>query len=565
LRNKHTYTALLLACAIPSGAQAPAAQTAEIASHEGAATFSSKVNLVTVSVVVRDNKGNAVGNLKKEDFQLFDKGKLQVISKFTVEKADGRAVPVPVTTSDPDAKPAEGPPMASRFVTYLFDDLHTSFGDLAQARIAAAKHLATTMQGADRAAVYTTSGLTMQDFTDDREKLQETMNRIMPRSRQVSGSTQCPDISDFQADLIVNRNDQGAINAAAQELIACGGPGQTLAMAQQIVQGQAQHVLGITDLEAQTALEVLKATVQRMSAMPGQRTIVLVSSGFLVTINHQQDLMNMIDRAIRSNVIISALDARGLYTIIPGGDASTSNSSRAAANSKARYQADAALAHGDVLGDLADGTGGTFFHNNNDLVEGFRRTGATPEFMYVLGFAPQNLKFDGSFHSLKVTLKDTKGMTLQARRGYYAPKHSTTPAEDAKEEIRVALFSREEMSEIPMELHTQFFKATDQNARLSVVAHVDLKRLHFRKAEGRNWNTLSIVAAVFDRNGVLVSSIQKDVEMRLKDETFERRVGDGVALKTSFDVAPGSYVVRLVVRDSEGQTMSARNGVVEIP
>ena len=71
-----------------------------------------------------------------------------------------------------------------------------------------------------------------------------------------------------------------------------------------------------------------------------------------------------------------------------------------------------ALAEGDVLGELADGTGGTFFHNNNDLVEGFRQTGATPEFMYVLGFSPQNLKFDGSYHSLKVTAKETTGCRL---------------------------------------------------------------------------------------------------------------------------------------------------------
>jgi hypothetical protein len=198
-------------------------------------------------------------------------------------------------------------------------------------------------------------------------------------------------------------------------------------------------------------------------------------------------------------------------------------------------------------------------------MEGFRQTGATPEFMYILGFSPQNLKFDGSYHSLKVTAKETKGVSLQARHGYYAPKHATDPAEDAKEEIRVALFSREEMSDIPVDLHTQFFKSTDAKAKLAVLAHVDLRHLHFKKVDGRNRNVLSIVSAVFDRNGVLVGAIQKDVEMRLKDETFNARIANGVAMKTSFDVAPGSYVVRLVVRDSEGQTMAARNGVVEIP
>ena len=564
-----TGAAVLFMC-MAAFAQAPPPQTAadkspEIASRDAPSTFSSKVNLVMVPVVVRDARGRAIGTLKKEDFQLFDKGKPQVISKFTIEKADGR-VPVQVT-SEPDldaAKPVEGLVLANRFVAYVFDDMHTTFGDLAMARAAAVKHLAEALKGADRAAIYTTSGQTALDFTDDRDKLQETMNRIMPRSRLTGGISQCPDISPYMADLIQNKNDPIALAAAGREAVACGAA-STAAQGQSLAQGVANQVLGVAEADVQVTLSVLKATVQRMAAMPGQRTVVLVSSGFLITINYRQQEVELIDRAIRANVTLSTLDARGLYAIVPGGDASQSTTSIVASANKARYQNEAALAEGEVLGELADGTGGTFFHNNNDLQEGFRRTGATPEFMYILWFSPQNLKFDGSYHSLKVTAKETKGVSLQARHGYYAPKHANDPAEDAKEEIRVALFSREELSDIPVELRTQFFKSTDTNAKLAVLAHVDLRHIRFKKLDGRNRNVLSVVSAVFDRNGILVGAIQKDIEMRFKDETFNARIANGVAMKTSFDVAPGSYVVRLVVRDSEGQTMAARNGVVEIP
>jgi VWFA-related protein len=536
----------------------------EIASHDAPSTFSSKVNLVLVPVVVRDGRGHAIGTLKEEDFQLLDRGKPQVISRFTIEKADGRVVtPVPSEPDLDEKKPVEGLVLANRFVAYVFDDMHTNFGDLAQARAAAVKHLAETLKGADRAAVYTTSGQTALDFTDDRDKLQETMNRITPRSRVINSSTSCPDITPYMADLIQNKNDPMALAAAGREAVACGAA-STTAQGQSLAQGLASQVLSISDADLQIVLAVLKATVQRMAAMPGQRTIVLVSSGFLVTVNYRIQEVELMDRAIRANVTISTLDARGLFAIVPGGDASQSSTSIVAANNKARYQLEAANAESDVLGELADGTGGTFFHNNNDLVEGFRQTGATPEFMYVLGFSPQNLKFDGSYHALKVTVA-TRGFTLQARHGYYAPRHATDPAEDAKEEIRVALFSREEMTDIPVTLHTQFFKPTDTNAKLAVLAQVDLKHLRFKKVDGRSRNVLSIVSAVFDRNGILVGAIQKDVEMRFKDETFNTRIANGVAMKTSFDVAPGSYVVRLVVRDSEGQTMAARNGVVEIP
>jgi len=156
----------------------------EIVSRDTPTTFSSRVNLVMVPVVVRDSKGKAIGNLKKEDFQLFDKGKPQTISRFAIEKSDGRVVPLEVAADELGEKKApQGPPPASRFTAYLFDDMHTAFGDLAQARAAAIKHLESTLKGADRVAVYTTSGQNVIDFTDDREKLAETMNRITPRSR----------------------------------------------------------------------------------------------------------------------------------------------------------------------------------------------------------------------------------------------------------------------------------------------------------------------------------------------------------------------------------------------
>ena len=89
---------------------------------------------------------------------------------------------------------------------------------------------------------------------------------------------------------------------------------------------------------------------------------------------------------------------------------------------------DSALANEDVMAELADATGGTFFHNNNDLGEGLNRIAAQPEFIYVLGFTPQNLKFDGSYHTLKVTLaKGVSGYQLQARRGYFVQQPRDRP------------------------------------------------------------------------------------------------------------------------------------------
>lgn len=525
-----------------------------------------------VRVVVTDEQGRSVGSLSRDDFRLFDKGKPQVISKFAVEKGGGKSAfaneeAPPVADEERLEPPTTALTLPGNFVVYLFDDVHLPFGDLARARMAAERHLAESLPATTRAAIYTTSGQTMQEFTDDRDKLRETLRLIRPRALTGPKSFECPDISYYMADLIENKNDGTALGLALQEAIACGAvPQDGGRTAEAVVRMQTRRVLLDAGMENRIAFDVLKKTVARLSAMPGQRSIVFVSPGFLVLWDQRAEQMEVVERAIRSNVAISAIDARGLYVVIPGGDASQpAPPDMRTLLIKTQYQQASASAEGDVLAEMADGTGGRFFHNSNDLEAGFKRVAAPPEYHFVLAFAPQNLKLDGSYHPLKVTLRDGKGLTVQARRGYYAPKHEADPGLEARREIEEALFSRDEMDDIPVQMQTQFFKASDVNARLAVIARVDISAMHFQKVDERNRNTLTIVAGLFDRHGNYISGIQKTISMRLRDSTLERLAASGITAKTSFDVAPGGYMVRVVVRDTEGRAMAARNGVVEIP
>jgi VWFA-related protein len=562
------FALVVLACFSAGPGQLSGQQgTPEIASQDSSATFKAKVNLVSVPVVVRDREGRAIGNLKQEDFQLFDKGKPQVISKFSIEKTGARAAEAASSggsaanaSNEEDGNVAALP---QRFIVYLFDDLHLDFGDLGQARQAALEHLS-TLQPSDRAAIASTSGQTQVDFTDDRDKLQQGLTKLMPRPLNVARGTECPDLSYYQADLIQNKNDQQALQGATAEVLVCENIPQTeMSMAQSEAKSAAMRVVNIGEHDTLLALGVIEDIVRRVAAMPGQRTIVLVSPGFITPdAMALERLTDILDRATRASVIISALDARGLYTT--SADASQKSISLYATQVKQQYDREAALEQEQVMGELADGTGGTFFHNSNDLKDGFRRVATAPEYVYVLGFSPQNLKFDGRFHPLKVTVKSAGVATLQARRGYYAPKRTESEAETAKRQIEDAVFSRDEMHDLPVDLHTQFFKTSDVDAKLTVLAHVDVRGLHFEKVDGRNRNDLTVVSALFDRNGNFIAGQEKTLQMRLRDETLGK-LSSGITVRSSFDTKTGSYFVRLVVRDTNGQLMAAENGSVEIP
>lgn len=544
----------------------------ELAQHDEPTTFKVNVKLVVVRAVVRDAHGRAVGDLHKEDFQVFDRGKPQVITQFDVEQPGALTAKARQSSEEKSIEEAAGEPAAKseadssipeRFVAYVFDDVHLEFGDLAQVRQAAERHFA-TLRPTDRAAIFTTSGRNMLPYTDDRAKLHEVLFRLNTQPIVGGSVNDCPKISYYQADKIINQNDFQSIQVALQEASACLTPipGAPPPDPRPLVNASSMEALTSGDQESHISLGVLKDVVRNISRMPGQRSVVLVSPGFIAP-RFEYDYTDIIDRAVRSQVVISALDARGLYTVMPFGDISQP-SQHAPPPAKGLIDLAAAAAQDDLLAVLADSTGGVFFHNSNDYDEGFRRVAETPAYSYVLAFTPQNLKLDGSFHILKVTVKSLKNVSLQARRGYYAPKKLVSPEDQAKQEIEDAMFSQEELHNLPVNLHTQFFKASDQDAKLIVLAHVDVKHLHFRKADGRNDNTLTCVSGLFNRNGNFLQGSEKIVTLHLKDETLEHKLTSGLTLKTSFDVKPGTYMVRLVVRDAEGQLMSAENGTVEI-
>jgi VWFA-related protein len=557
----------------PPTTQAPGNGTSEVSTRDTPPTFRVRVNLVLVRVVVRDSSGKVVANLKKEDFQLSDNRKPQVISTFSTETPESHKLATPAAAPNPDgSEPGDTAAaiaaLPQRFVAVVFDDTNMLVEDTVWVRSAATRLFA-SLAPTDRVGIYSTSGQLTQEFTQEHERLQESLLGVVPRpATGTVGFHDCPEISYYQADQIVNRQDSQALMVATQDALECayGNDPKMTAQAQILATMTSERTLATGDSQTAYVYRHLEDITRRLAGMPGQRVMVFVSPGFVITSMLTSDSSSLIDRANRANIVINTIDARGLYTPDLLGDiADPPHDSMRTAGIKSSYRIQSQLAQSDILGQLADGTGGTFFHNRNDIDEGLREATAAPAMSYLLGFSPQNLKLNGAYHTLKVTLAGKQKFNVQARHGYYAPRTIKDPAEAAKEEIQEALFSQDEIHDLPVELQTQFFKKDPAQARLAVLTHLDVKGIRFRKVDGRNNDDLTVATAIFDENGNFVTGGEKIVEMKLLDRTFERLSRSGFTLKSSFDVKPGTYLVRMVVRDAEGAQMAARNGAVSIP
>src|SRR5436190_8440491 len=395
----------------PPSASNPTGTAAEVTSRDTPTTFKVRVNLVLVRAVVRDAQGKVVPNLKKEDFQLYDNRKLQNISSFSIEAPEKRTASAMASTTAEDssssADVADGKAVVlpQRFVSMVFDDVHLSMADAVSVRDSATRFFG-ALAASDRVSLNTTSGQLTQEFTDDHDKLTKALLGIVPHSVTNHNFHDCPDVSYYQADLIVSKSDQQALGVATEDALQCAFNGDTrmMAAAQNLARVAADRMVAQGDNETQYAYRHLEDVVRRLANMPGQRVLVLVSPGFLST-TLQLEASNMVDRAVRSNIVINTIDARGLYPPDVGGDiADPPHDTFRTAGYKTTYRVAAQLAQEDVLAQLADGTGGNFYHNRNDVDEAMREAGAAPGISYLLGFSPQNLKIDGRFHALKVTL-----------------------------------------------------------------------------------------------------------------------------------------------------------------
>lgn len=560
------------AAELAAAQQKPATQSKGQEPTQSAPTFKVRVNLVQVKVVVRDEKGQAVKNLQRDDFQIYDQGKLQTITAFAVETPDtlrqraeqgsttqGEALPVSLGRAE----------VPQRYVAVVFDDVHLLSRDILQVR-AGAERLVDNLNPQDRIGIFSTSGQMIEQFTSDKGALKKKLHSLSPRPiiGKVNNSSTCPEVTYYMADQAINQNNSEVIETATREVLECDFHNDMRmgAAARSTAEALLRQQLNAGNADNTASLRQLQNMVEGISQRPGERVIVLVSPGFLLA-SFYSDEMKIIEQANQFGVTINTLDARGLFDP----DVTANDISKAVSDTipmrdyKSSYRMKEQIDSDSILRDFSEATGGTFFHNSNDIAGGMQLLAATPESSYLLGYSPTNQKMDGKYHFIKVVVPAKTNYEVKARQGYYASKSLDDPEKKANDEIQLAVYSQGEIMELPLEFRTQYTKAPDGSVLMTVVSHVGVKDLRFRRVEKKECDKLIVTTVIFDENGAYVGGEQKDLDLQLADDEYQLVSRYGLQINSTFKLNPGTYTVRQVVRESEDSKIAAKNVSVRIP
>jgi VWFA-related protein len=523
-------TLLVLAMSAPLVAQQPQRPA-------DAPVFRVNTRLIVQTVSVTDKEGHAVDGLSAKDFIVTEDGLPQDIAFVEFHRLGGATGPASPPTVAPrgggaaDTVPpptrteiATPPPGDSRFrdrrlLILYFDLTATPPADQMRAFQAAQKFVGSQIEPADLVAIMTFGGgavRVMQDFTDDRARLREVIDT-----------------------LIFGEDKDGDRVRDAPDMSSAFG------------QNDAEFNIFNTDRQ----LSALQTAVTMLRPLPERKSLVYFASNLRLngTDNNAQ-LRATTNAAIRANVSIYPVDARGLVAEAPLGDATRPSpggvgmfSGRLAEAGMTRFQRSQ-----DTLYALAKDTGGVPMFDNNDLSLGIVQAAQQQTSYYIIGYYSTHTAADGRFRRVRVSLASGVSADLSYRQGYYADKEfARLTGAERERQLEEALMLENPITEITIAMEVNYFQLNRAEYFVPVAVKIPGSELALSRRRGAQRTVIDFIGEVKDDYGVTHQNVRDKLDIRLGDETASQLATRPIQYETGFTLLPGKYVIKFLARDAE--------------
>ena len=479
-------------------------------------TLHVNTRMVEVDVVVH-SKGQAVTDLKQDDFTVLDNRKPQKVAAFNIISSrtmPGESIPLPPGAVS-NRLTAEGQEPAGITIV-LYDMLNTALEDQSWAHQALV-HYVDTLQSGDHFALYSLNKTlsVVQDFTDDPERIKRAARRAMP------GASVDRTADDLAADLLASSPDLGDVIA--------NGMQQNGIMT---MQDNAQINRAVITTKA---MEII---AKHLQGLPGRKKLIWISSSFAAQTTDvrsfnghnvivHKEFGNEINHAVHTlndaNVAVYPIDPTPLK---PPPDPGL-------------------LRPGiDAMNLFAGGTGGQAFYMINDVAGAIKTAVEDSEVTYALGFYPVDIKLDGSYHSLSVRV-DRKSVNLRYRKGYYATDLMHPTERQRKESLDDVFETPLEATEIGMTASLEPYAR--QAGVFQVTMNFNLQELHLER-ERNNWVALIQLATYFPA-AAKPNGTEESIKLTLTERRLREALANGYTLQRMMIVGDRKGAMRLAIQD----------------
>jgi VWFA-related protein len=530
-----------------------------------APVFRSTLNLVLVDVVVRDKSGAVVRGLTPDDFELLEDGVRQKIVTLAYEEIKPGVEPiqnasalanvsldnrpaVAVGGNTPKPAAAEPHPLTSdetaghRLVTLVFDTSSMEPDNVQKAVDAAQDWVDNRMTSADLVAVATIgSGLqVLSDFSSDPEQVHAALSTL---SAAHGTAFEAVDASTTATDeqLQSATDDSTSVDQSAQEL---------------------------DTFNNDVRLRALKTLAEALQPIQQKKALIYFSSGMERSgTDNQVELRAAVNAAVRANISIYPVDARGLQAVVPGGSARQASKGGLAAfsGSAVSRQFSQLAAQQETLTSLASDTGGTAFTDTNDFGEAFTRVERDISSYYLLGFSSTNTNRDGRYRRITVRVRNRSGLKIQAKEGYYADRDfAHTARNDREVQLQEQLGAAIAATDVPMFVTTGWFRLAPDKYYVPISVAVPGSAISARQEGAPSVaKGLDIAGFIRDERGFPVGRIRDTITV--PPASTDSLASRQVLYRTSVTLPPGRFSLKVVVRENADGLMGTFETPIVVP